>query len=82
MVKLNLHALYSDFAVVYTLIALCICKQQSGILRRITVDTYFTAYCVSYVYVGSHSCAVQELLLHSPSHHLPVTFSILIVIID
>ena len=32
---------------------------------------------VSYVYVGSHSCADQELILYSPSHHLPVAFSIL-----
>ena len=50
MVKLNLHALYLDLTVVYTLIVLCICQQQSGIRHRITVDRYFIAYCVSYLY--------------------------------
>ena len=49
MVKLNIHALYSDLTVVYTLIVLCIYQQQSGIRRRITVDRQFIAYCVSYV---------------------------------
>jgi len=61
MVKLNLHALYSDLTVVYTLTVLCIWQQQSGIRRRITVDRYFIAYCVSYVYVGSHNCTDEEL---------------------
>jgi hypothetical protein len=40
MVKLNIHALYSDLTVVYTLIVLCICQQQNGIRRCITVDRY------------------------------------------
>jgi len=82
MVKPNLHALYSDLTVVYTLIVLCMCQQQSGIRRRVTVDRYFIAYCVSCVYVGSQSCADQELFLYLPSHHLPVVFSILVVIVD
>ena len=43
MVKLNLHALYSDLTVVYKLIQLCICQQQSGIWCRITVDRHFNA---------------------------------------
>jgi len=60
MVKLNLHTLYSDLTVVYTLIVLCICQQRDGIRCRITVDRYFIAYCVSYVYLGSHSCADRE----------------------
>ena len=60
MVKLKLHALYSDLTVVYTLIVLCICQQQSGIRLRITVDRYFIAYCASYVYVGSHGCTDQH----------------------
>jgi len=81
MVKLNLHALYSDLIVVCTLIVLCICQHQDGIRRRITVDRYF-AYCVSCVYLGSHSCADQELFLYSPNHHLPVVFPVRIVIVD
>ena len=40
MVKLNLHALYLDLTVVYTLVVLCICQQQNGIRRHITVDRY------------------------------------------
>jgi len=75
MVKLNLHALYSDLTVVYTLIVLCIFQQQCGIRRCITVDRYIIAYCVSYVYVWSHSCVDQELFfLCSPSYYLPVVF--------
>ena len=60
MVKLNLHALYSDLTVAYTLIVLSICQQQNGIRRRITVDRYFIAYCVLYMWdhtvVPTKSC--------------------------
>jgi len=75
MVKLSLLALNSDLTVVYTLTILCICQQQNGIWRRITVDRYFIAYCVSYVYLGSHSCADQQLFLYSPSHPSSSCFS-------
>ena len=51
LLRLNCHALHPDLTVVYTLIAFCICQQQCGIRRRITVDRYFIAYCVSYVYI-------------------------------
>jgi len=81
MVKLNLHALYSDLTVVYTLTVFCICQQQSGIRRRITVDRYFIA---SRMYMWDHTVVPPKncFCIHQVTIFQLFFFSVLIVIVD
>ena len=51
-------------------------------VRRTTVDWYFYAYCVPYVYVGSHSCAGQELFFVFTKSLSSRCFTSLIIIVD
>jgi len=82
MVKLNLHALYSGLTMVHTQIVLCVYQQRCGIRASYHSRQLHFAYFVSYVHVGSHNCADQELFFVFTKSLSSCRFATLVIIVD